>query len=288
MPDLSLLDRAILLTHVLAGVTALAMAPLALLARKGGTAHRRWGTLYFWAMFAIFASSLAVMTYRPNAFLLCIAVLAFYSAFSGYRVLHRKRPQRGRGAAWLDWAGASLALGSGAGGAAWGVGSLVGWLPLSVGTAFSGLGIAFGALLGKQALEDLRGFRRPAEDRNWWWYVHMDRMLTSSIAALTAFLVQNVGRHLAPEVGWLVWVLPGLLGGPAIGYWVSSYRRRFAQAQQRRSGRASAAGSAGPGESDLNAGGEEEQSMHTSTASRAPSMPAADRGRGALSRLRGW
>src|SRR5919205_1053758 len=129
MPDLQLLDRAILLTHVLAGVTALAMAPLALLARKGGTAHRRWGTLYFWAMFAIFASSLAVMTYRPNAFLLCIAVLAFYSAFGG--------------------------------------------------------------LLGKQALEDLRGFRRPAEDRNWWWYVHMDRMLTSSIAALTAFLVQN-------------------------------------------------------------------------------------------------
>jgi uncharacterized membrane protein len=113
MPDPQLLDRALLLIHVAAGLTALVMAPLAMLVRKGGTAHRRWGKVYFWAMFAIFASSLAVMTYRLNLFLLFIAVLAFYSAFSGCRVLQRKRPQRGRGAAWLDWAGAGLGLGSG-------------------------------------------------------------------------------------------------------------------------------------------------------------------------------
>jgi uncharacterized membrane protein len=98
MPDLSLLDRAILLTHVLAGVTALVMAPLALLARKGGPAHRRWGTLYFWAMGALFASSLAVLTYRPNAFLLCIAVLAFYYGLlgAGHR-LRRAARQAGAG-----------------------------------------------------------------------------------------------------------------------------------------------------------------------------------------------
>jgi hypothetical protein len=244
MPDLQLVDRAILLTHVLAGVTALVMAPLAMLARKGGTAHRRWGTVYFWAMFVIFATSLAVMTYRPNLFLLFIAVLAYYSAFSGYRVLQRKRPQRGRGPTWLDWVGAVVALGSGVGFVAWGLGSLLGWLPLSFGTPFSGLGIVFGVLLGKQALEDLRTFRQPPEDRNWWWYVHMDRMLSSSIAALTAFLVQNVGRHLPLEMGWLVWVVPGLLGGPAIAYWINYYRRKFAEVGRGRSSRAGAAESA--------------------------------------------
>ena len=77
--------------HIAAGTLALFVAPAAMLTVKGGRAHRRWGKIYFWSMAVVAATALVLGLWRPQIFLALLAVFSFYMAFSGYRVLFRKR-----------------------------------------------------------------------------------------------------------------------------------------------------------------------------------------------------
>jgi len=216
------------LTHVEAGVTALVVAPVAMLTQKGGSAHRRWGRVYFWAMFVIFVTALAVLLFRPNVFLFIISILSFYGAFSGVRSLRRRRPERGERAARLDWGAASLALLAGVSFIVWGALPLLGLVAGKTPTAFSVLGIVFGMVLSKDALDDLKSFRRPNPDPLWWWTYHLERMVGSYLAAVTAFMVQNVAPLLPEALEWTVWVAPGVLGGVGISFWIRHYQKKFA------------------------------------------------------------
>ena len=91
-------ETLLVVTHVSAGFTALVVAPVAMLTRKGSGVHKRWGRVYFWAMAVIFVTALALLLFRPNVFLFFISVLSFYGAFSGVRSLGRKNPAKGQGA----------------------------------------------------------------------------------------------------------------------------------------------------------------------------------------------
>src|SRR5499433_750350 len=102
--------RGVLWIHVLAGSLALVVAPLALLTAKGGTTHRRWGKVYFWAMAVVAASALVVGYWRSILFLELVAIFSFYAALSGYRALFRKRPELGQRAGLLDWIAALITL----------------------------------------------------------------------------------------------------------------------------------------------------------------------------------
>lgn len=222
-----MLETALVLLHVVAGIFALVLAPVAMATRKGGRAHRLGGRVYFWAMAVLFVTALGLLAVRPNVFLLIISVLSFYGAFSGYRVLSRKRPQAEQGATWLDWGGAWVALAAGVGFIAWGALTLLDVWESAIPTAFSFLGVGFGTLLGREAWSDLTSFRQPPADPNWWWLYHMDRMLGSYVAAVTAFMVQTVGPRLPSGLEWTVWIAPALVGGPLIGVWIGHYKKRF-------------------------------------------------------------
>ncbi len=217
-------------THVAAGITALGIGVLPMLARKGGGNHRRWGKIYFWAMFTIFITALALQFYRLSIFLVFIAVLSFYLAFTGYRTLFRKRPQQ---VTWLDWTGAIVALVGGLSSVVWGVTSLLGIFPFGFalfGTpTFSVLGIGFGLGLSSLARKDIQIFAHPPQEKNWWWFYHMQRMLGSYIAAMTAFAVQSVSPHLPVAYSWVPWVAPGLIGGTLVSLWVNHYRQQFSR-----------------------------------------------------------
>lgn len=227
MDPLYVLDRFFVLSHVAAGTLGLFVAPVAMLTLKGARAHRIAGQVFFWAMGWILASTLGLMFFRFNFFLLAIAVLSFYSAFTGYRVLKHKRPEAGQGPSRLDWAASLLTLLTGLGMIGWGVAGLLGWLNPYIPGAFYILAFVFGGGMLASAIPDLRRYRAPAADRNWWWYEHMNRMLGAYIAMVTAFLVQNVGRHLPVDWQWVVWVAPGVIGGVLTGLWISHYRRQF-------------------------------------------------------------
>src|SRR3989475_5847510 len=73
---------------------------------KGGRTHRRWGKVYFWAMAVVALTAVVLAVWRPVVFLALLAVFSFYSAFSGYRALFRKRPREGAHASAFDWAAA--------------------------------------------------------------------------------------------------------------------------------------------------------------------------------------
>ncbi len=222
------METFLVLTHVGAGITALIFAPVAMLTQKGGAAHRRWGRVYFWAMVVIFVTALAILFVRPNVFLFIISILSFYGAFSGVRSLRRKHPERGERAARLDWVGAFIALSAGVGFIVWGVLPLLGLTVSEAPIAFSVLGIVFGVFLSRDAWSDLKSFRRSSPDPMWWWTYHLERMVGSYLAAVTAFMVQNVGPLLPEALAWTVWVAPGLLGGVGISYWIRHYQKKFA------------------------------------------------------------
>ena len=92
-----------LVLHVVAGVTALFVAPVAMALKKGGQGHRNWGLTFFWAMTVIFITALFLSTVQWSPFLLMIAVFSYYSVFSGYRWKFLKNLHRGQSVKWYDW-----------------------------------------------------------------------------------------------------------------------------------------------------------------------------------------
>lgn len=80
---------------------------------------------------------------------------------------------------------------------------------------------------------DLRFIQKPQTSDMFWWYKHMEFMLRTGIAFHTAFAV----FVLTPWLGklgngsWALapWVVPAVVGLPAIWLWVRHYRRKFGE-----------------------------------------------------------
>lgn len=205
----------VLVSHIIAGFVALFAAPVAMVTLKGSLWHRRAGKLYFWAMAAVALSSLVLVFFRPNPFLLLVAVFSFYMAFTGYRVLYRKNGERGTA---LDWLASGLTFHSGVGLITLGL-----WQPTSMFAGAPVAAIVFGALAAAGSLRDMWGYAHKPADPRAWLYGHISGMLGAYIATLTAFSAVNF-VFLPPVVRWL-W--PTVIGIPAISMWIAHYKRRF-------------------------------------------------------------
>ena len=201
--------------HIVFGSVALFVAPAAMLTRKGGRWHRRWGKLYFWSMAGVAVTAVVMSFIRSGLFFLLLALFSFYLAFSGYRILYRKTPQQGTTGS--DWAGVSIVL----------LGSLslvvYGVYQLLV-SHFGTVAIVFGIIGLYFGVSDVRAFLHPPTEKQAWWFTHMRRMLSAYIATVTAFSVVNF-RFLPPVARWLWPTAAGTIG---IMLWVAYYRRRFA------------------------------------------------------------
>lgn len=212
------LIRLVLWLHIGAGFIAFFVAPVVLATRKGGDTHRKWGKIYFWAMTVSVLSSLLVAAFRPNIFLFLIGIFSFYLAFTGYRVLGRKRPYDGQSATPLDWMVAGITL----------VASLYmlaqGSINLSTfGVRLNPVLMLFGVLGIMAAGGDLYKFVRPSTNKNAWYFDHMSGMIASYIAAVSAFSVVNF-TFLPPLARWL-W--PTALGAPLLARWITKYKLKF-------------------------------------------------------------
>jgi hypothetical protein len=218
--------KLLLILHIVSGSAAFITAPIALITAKGGPAHRKAGIFYFWSMALVALTAFVMAVLRPIPFLALVAIFSFYAAFSGYRVLRRKRPLAGQGPRALDWTAALLTFLSSAGlfvvGTFFRFGSLgkLGWT--------AGLfGIIGMAISGS----DIAKFLRPPMDKNWWWYSHMVNMIGSYIAAMTAFSAVVLGRYFGQTP--LVWFWPTALGVPLLSLWQRYYRHKFTIARTR-------------------------------------------------------
>lgn len=196
--------------HVLFGSVALAMVPAALLARKGGSWHRRWGLGFTGTMAVVLFSAGFLWQAKGHLFLVPLGCISAYLIFSAWRAVARNR--RGRPDDIEDRADILAALAVIAAGAATAYLGLSAKTPLllSIRPALIGIGsiaICFG-------LNELLGFRAP-RTRSGWLVAHLSAMLAAYISAVTAFLVINA--HHVPMM--LRWLVPSALGAAAIvGY----------------------------------------------------------------------
>jgi hypothetical protein len=212
--------HAFLAVHITAGAGAFVLAPLALVTAKGGKAHRLWGKIYFWCMTVVAVTALVMALYLPILFLALVAVFSFYSAFAAYRVLGQKAASKGEDVVRpLDWTAAVICFVSSAALALLGIvrPGLVQNLRIPA--------IVFGAIGMRIAGNAMWRFTHPPKEKMFWWYAHLQGMIGSYIAAWTAFSVVTIGPLL--HGAWWIWLVPTVIGVPAMIATTAYYKRRF-------------------------------------------------------------
>jgi len=224
---LNTFDLILTQAHILSGVLVL-LAGLANIVMwpKGGRWHRLVGKVYVAGMATIFFTSIVIISlFRFNLFLHVIAIFSFYMCFSGYRVLKRKKLGQQN---WTDYAAAVIAGLAGVGLTVLGIYGTI----AHGANALYILCIVFGLSTLNAVMADINSFRgKGMDDRMWWLYQHIQAMLGSYIAAVTAFAVQN-GDRFAPDFAhrWLFWVVPPVMGSTCIVFMVRYYRKKHSGA----------------------------------------------------------
>ncbi len=224
--------RVLLGLHIACGATAFACAPVALLTAKGGKTHRRWGKIYFWAMAGVAVTALTLSFALPIYFLAMVAVFSFYSCFAAYRILYLKDLYKGARPLALDWLAAIITVLSSF------LLFLMGFLQpemMAVGVVriaghtVSIVSIVFGVIGMRLGFLSIISFvKRPAA-KMFWWFSHLQGMIASYIAAMTAFSAVNLSHWFGQA--WWVWLWPTIVGVPAISIWTAYYEKKFSARQ---------------------------------------------------------
>ena len=215
---MSTLETATLWIHIPAGFLALFAGLGAFVTEKGGRRHRKLGRTYVYAMAVVAGTAIALLPIDPTSlrqFLALVAIFSFYFAFSGYRVLSRKRPVDGP--TTVDWVAVGLLAVSG-------VGLFVmGSLRYLGGPDFAVVLLVFGGIGTVFAVFDVRELRQGL-DAGEWVAGHLTRMGAGYIATVTAF--SSVNFLFLPTV--LRWLWPTLLGSPLLFSLAWVYTGKFA------------------------------------------------------------
>jgi len=208
--------------HIAAGAAALATFAIPLLSRKGGRLHRTVGKAYVAAMAVVSLSALLTCAARLAAgapdptlplFLGFLAVLAANAAWTGLRALRFKaRTEPHRHPVDLGFPILVLLLSAA-------------MLPYGIHRG-AGVLVGFSAVGFFASIRALRYWLgRPSSERHA-MYQHMQSMVGSCIATVSAFLVVNA-RTLGVSDRWmpLAWLGPTLIGLPGVLVWVATLKR---------------------------------------------------------------
>lgn len=190
----------LLYAHIFAGGTALLSGLVAIVTTKGNKVHRRAGVVYFYAMLLVALSAFIISVAKSNMFLLAISIFSFYLTWFGYRAIKNRQAKF----VWYDWAvvvfSATTAL----------------YMIYSRNIVLVAFGLILIMLASRNTQAQLSGEEKLKETRRLRLLAHSGNMLGSYIATVTAFAVVNI-NFVKP--GWIVWLLPTVLGLPAILYY---------------------------------------------------------------------
>ena len=239
----TLLLDVFVLAHVATGFVGLAAFWIPVFARKGGRLHVRAGRVYAYCAYVVTLSAVTVsagriVSYqvqgigfaeRPDLygfalFLGYLGVVTFATVRQAMRVVAtRKTPEKLRtpfheGLGWASIAGSVTIIAY----------ALAVWSDLSpILLGLSPIGLFTGPGM-------LRMMRNPGAGHMGWFYSHLGSMLGGGIAFHTAFAVFGAQRFWAYELAGpfaiVPWILPTIIGIPAIVVWTWYYRRKFAPA----------------------------------------------------------
>ncbi|SEQ41221.1 hypothetical protein [Neolewinella agarilytica] len=222
---MDILIKALLITHVSAGFTSLGLFFIPMFARKGSKLHNtvgRWYTYGMWGV-VITAVLLCVLRFAQGEqvvalFLGFLALLTSRPLYFGIAILKNKEEMSDR-MLRID-----ILL----------CGALTVFSPVLLVFGFGLFGleghpllIVFGALGMVITLPDLRNRLRGPRPKDYNWLGdHLSAMLTTAIAAFTAFFAFG-GRKIFGDISGnlevAIWIAPTLIGVAAIRF----YKRRI-------------------------------------------------------------
>lgn len=199
----------LLALHIAAGSVALCAAMVAVLSKWANLTHAwhvRSGRTFFWGMCVVTATAIPMTFIHPNLLLLLIALFSVYMALAGWRYAKNRSgiPTR------LDWGSAVGMLVVSAGMVAY---AIVRYLEGGMGAGII-LGV-FGITGGLLSYFDLQRIRRGGVKGAQRIVMHLTMMLSATISAVTAFLVNVV--TFSP--GFVLWLLPTVVLTPVIILW---------------------------------------------------------------------
>jgi hypothetical protein len=262
MIDESTLHQTLRWIHILFGFVGLAVFWAPVFAKKGGRLHIRAGKIfvicaYVVGVSAVFSCAWALLDPRSFAglsatlraervveissdvrfffaFLGVLGLLLVNAVEGGIPVLRtRGNPDR------LDsWRLRAVHVGLGAASAAL-LACGVWQLAQGGGTRYW-IWVGIGALVLGDARGAWKHMKNPLPTPMAWWYRHMECMLGAGIAFHTAFAVFGASRLMGVQLeggmALVPWVLPSLIGVPAITIWTRHYKRKFGEMSQPRRG----------------------------------------------------
>ncbi|NJC25668.1 hypothetical protein [Neolewinella antarctica] len=215
------LERLLLTVHIFAGFSSIVLFFVPAIARKGGLAHARYGWYYVYCMWTVVitAGLLSVFNYLDGQigaalFLGYLALLTGRQLYYGIAVLrHKKGPSPGMLRTDL-----ALRLGLAAGGVFL-IGAFFNWW----GPAADPLFLIFGILGSLISLPSLVGDLRGRKVVYNWLVTHLTKMVSTYIAATTAFLAfggqRFIGDFFPGNWAILLWTAPTVLGLAFVRYY---------------------------------------------------------------------
>jgi uncharacterized membrane protein len=200
--------KLLLYAHIVGGTLALLTGLISLSTKKGGKVHRTSGKVFFVAMILVAVSAFVISIAKNISFLLAVSVFSFYMNYTGYRALKNIEVKF----KWFDWLVAIFSVAT----------------ALYMISTFTIVLMVFGSILIFLIVTNTRvqfqSDEKLKEARRSRVLTHITNMVGTYIATTTAFLVVNI-NFVKP--GWLLWLLPTLIGTPVIIYFSRIWTKKL-------------------------------------------------------------
>ena len=221
---MEILAKALLAAHITAGFTSIVLFWVPMFTKKGGNLHIKSGKFYVKAMWVVTATAgllsvknIVIGAYGPAIFLGFLALITSGPLWYAISILDQKKGRTPEFMRNLFLYHSVVVL--------WAIGMIIYALNITDGMRI--VLFIFGGL-GLTSITHVWRYIRNKESKLTWIQEHLVGMITTGIAAYTAFFVfggSNFFGHLFEgQMAVILWVGPGILGTIANFY----YSKKFA------------------------------------------------------------
>jgi uncharacterized membrane protein len=197
--------------HIICGGLSLLSGSLILMLPKGNTFHKKAGKLFFLGMLVNALVAIPMTYLQPNLFLFLIAIFTLYMLITGKFYLRKKNIDDVN---YFDWL-LTLVI------ALFGIGFIsFGIVTIGNQNLFGIVYVVFGSVGFLFSYQDYVNYTGKSPFKNYFLTTHIQRMVGSFIATLTAFLVVN--NSIFP--GFIAWLLPTVMLTPLLLFWTRKHR----------------------------------------------------------------
>lgn len=201
------IETSLLVMHIVAGFSALAVGTSILIVKKGNELHRKMGLLFFYAMVIVGVTAVIMSTYRHSLFLFCIGIFSLFQIHFGRQSIQNKSLKP----SWFDHVVTVIGISNGIVMVTQGNVVLLVFGIIQLQLCFTVVWTAI-KLVQKKEIHPKAWLRQ-----------HIGMMMGSYIATFTAFMVVNL-NDVQPQ--WIVWLGPTALLVPLMQYWTWRFARK--------------------------------------------------------------